>query len=199
MDKKETASLHPEGRSDDWSMNALVQVIRDRLNPDGLKEIVVRPFGPEQIEIIVPEIDPREIERIKEIIRTGGVLQFMVVASEAKDSDLFEQAQVQAARKDDRRLQRDVLNDQGQRIGKWVRLGRDNRAEQGGQLAPFRELDSVREGFIRDARTGEIIELTPAQRGASPDETPVRTFKLSSSSAAPAMWTCFWCLIRFTT
>ena len=177
IDKKETAALHPQGRSDDWSMNALVQVVRDRLNPDGLKEIVVRPFGPEQIEVVVPETDPGEVDKIKRLIITGGALQFMVVASETHDAALLETAQEQFDRPRDR-LKRDVTTESGERVGYWARLGRENTAEQGGTiLAPFRELDSIREGFIRDARTGEIIELTPQQRITYSQEGNSRLFQ----------------------
>jgi SecD/SecF fusion protein len=172
IDKVQTASLHPKGRSDDWDMNALVQKIRNRLNPDGLKEIVVRPFGPEQVEIVVPETDPGEIEKIKIGVETAGVLQFMVVASEAKDSDLLEVAQAQAALPDDRRLKRDVVDASGVRRGYWATLGRENKAQEGGALAPFRELDSLREGFIRDSRTGQLIELTPRQRAEFSSSSP---------------------------
>jgi SecD/SecF fusion protein len=164
VDKKETAALHATGRSDDWNMNALVQRIRDRVNPDGLKEIVVRPFGPEQVEVIVPETDQVELKKIKEIIYTSGVLQFMIVASESKDTELLEIAQQQAARKSEDRIRRDVTDSRGERRGYWARLGRENKRQEGGALAPFRELDSLREGFIRDARTGQLIDLTPAQR-----------------------------------
>jgi SecD/SecF fusion protein len=173
VDEKETAALHPQGRTDDWSMNALVQVVRDRLNPDGLKEIVVRPFGPKQIEIVVPETDPDEVKKIKQLIITGGALQFMVVASETHDASLLEAAQAQYERPRDR-LKRDVTLEGGERVGYWARLGRENTAEQGGTVvAPFRELDSIREGFIRDARTGEIIELTQQQRISYSQSNPL--------------------------
>ena len=166
IDKKETASLHPEGRSDDWSMNSLVQVIRDRINPDGLKEIVVRPFGPAQIEVIVPETDQREVDRIKELITTGGALQFMVVASESRDTELIEVAREQAGLKRiEDRLKRDVTDSSGERLGYWATLGRETKHQEGGSLAPFRDLSTLAEGVIRDSRSGEIIDLTLQQRG----------------------------------
>jgi SecD/SecF fusion protein len=34
-----------------WTMGQLTTVISERLNPTGLNEIVVRPFGPKQVEI----------------------------------------------------------------------------------------------------------------------------------------------------
>src|SRR3954454_8268541 len=61
----ETAQLHRAGAENQWSMAQLIPVISKRLNPTGLKEIVVRPFGPKQVEIVVPEVDPEEIKNIK--------------------------------------------------------------------------------------------------------------------------------------
>lgn len=158
VNELETAQLH-RGRQD-WDMGQLIAVITRRLNPTGLKEIVVRPFGPKQVEIVVPEVDPKEIEEIKEKIRTGGVLQFMIVASDERDTDLWEIARQQAERPGDR-LRRDVLDADGRQVGYWARLVRE---EGDPRTAPFRALDVVASGYLRDARTGELLELTRSQK-----------------------------------
>src|SRR5688572_28045360 len=88
VDETATGELNQTDTGEGWSMSRLVAVISERLNETGLKEIVVRPFGPKQIEIVVPEVDPQEIEKIKERIITGGTLQFMIVATENKDAQL---------------------------------------------------------------------------------------------------------------
>src|SRR4051812_48364406 len=90
VNELETAQLRRGAREVSWDMGQLIAVITRRLNPTGLKEIVVRPFGTKQVEIVVPEVDPQEIENIKEKIRTGGVLQFMIDASEDRDAELAE-------------------------------------------------------------------------------------------------------------
>jgi SecD/SecF fusion protein len=158
VNELETAQLH-RGRQD-WDMGQLIAVITRRLNPTGLKEIVVRPFGPKQVEIVVPEVDPKEIEEIKEKIRTGGVLQFMIVASDERDTELWEIARQQAERPADR-LRRDVLDVDGRQVGYWARLARE---EGDPRTAPFRALDVVANGYLRDARTGELLELSRAQK-----------------------------------
>src|SRR5262245_23641566 len=61
----ETAQLRRNEREAEWNMGQLIAVITRRLNPTGLKEIVVRPFGPKHVEIVVPEADPKEISEIK--------------------------------------------------------------------------------------------------------------------------------------
>ena len=40
------------------------------MNPGGQKEVTIRKYGVEQIEIIVPEVDEAEVQRIERIIST---------------------------------------------------------------------------------------------------------------------------------
>ena len=166
VNEEETKQLATQGGREGIDINGLVTVLRDRLNETGLKEIVVRPFGPKQVEIVVPEVDEEEIRKLKERIITGGTLQFMIVANEIKNSDIFEAAKEQAESPDPEiRGRRPVLNDDGEQIGFWAKLGREKSATSP-ETAPFRDASIVQNGFIRDARTGEIITLSTEQRFA---------------------------------
>src|SRR5690606_13075813 len=60
--------------------NDLIEALKRRLNPDGLKEIQIRPFGPQQVEIVVPEVEGAAIAEIKRDISTAGELRFRIVA-----------------------------------------------------------------------------------------------------------------------
>ncbi|MHB8899817.1 MAG: protein translocase subunit SecD [Thermoguttaceae bacterium] len=62
-------------------MNKLVSAISRRINPGGVKEVVIRPFGKDQIEIVIPEVDENEIERYKEKITSAGTLEFRILAN----------------------------------------------------------------------------------------------------------------------
>ena len=158
VDLEQTAALNPEGKANDWTMPDLTRVLGRRLNPDGLKEIVIREFGPQQVEIVVPEVDEREIANIERIITTGGALQFMIVATDRDDATLFEQARDQAE-KSAFKLDREVKDEQGQRIGYWARVGR----EEGGPKTPFRDT-SVVYGLLRNSSNGKIIDLSPQEQ-----------------------------------
>jgi len=129
VDEAETRQLVDKKKGINWDMNGLVQRLRDRLNETGLKEIVVRPFGPKQIEIVVPEVDEEEVKKLKEKITTGGMLQFMVVASEIKDAQLFTLAKdrAEALPPEERKL-RQVMDDEGRQVGFWARMGREQSA-----------------------------------------------------------------------
>ncbi len=174
VNELETTQLRRGAAENQWSMSQLIAVISKRLNPTGLSEIVVRPFGAKQVEIVVPEVDPVEVEKIKEQIATAGVLQFMIVASDevADDRELFEAARKQSERVDSERIARGVIdptsrkevtNKEGteREIGYWAKLARDKGDEK---TAPFRSRDIVANGFLRDGRTGDILNLTPDQK-----------------------------------
>jgi SecD/SecF fusion protein len=161
VDEESTSAIAADKTGEGWSMSRLVQVISERLNETGLKEIVVRPFGPKQIEIVVPEVDPIEIEKLKERVTTGGTLQFMIVATENKDAQLFELAREQA--QSGNRKRRDVRDEEGNQRGFWARVGRESLRGQDDEEADFRD-PSVVMGLVRDDRTGEILELTREEK-----------------------------------
>ncbi len=83
--------IHPD-------MEALIGAISLRVNPGGQKEVTVREFGSEQIEIIIPinpDIDPEEAKRIEELVSRAGTLEFRILASSLRDNDIIQQAEKQ--------------------------------------------------------------------------------------------------------
>ena len=62
-------------------MGKLVTAIGRRINPGGVKEVIIRPFGQNQIEIVIPDVDDSEIERYKDKITSAGTLEFRIVAN----------------------------------------------------------------------------------------------------------------------
>jgi SecD/SecF fusion protein len=149
--------------SDDTSPRAsLIQKLKQRLNPDGLKEISIRPYGLEEIEIIVPETDPAEIAKLKRQIQEQGVLEFLILAEAGKDQALFDAARAQ---QNDPvlRNKRAVLNPSGVEIGRWVIVGRDDKPDPQlpAGVRPLRinrEGGSWREYLIRNPATGELLD-----------------------------------------
>jgi SecD/SecF fusion protein len=64
-------------------MEKLVGAVSRRVNPGGQKEVTVRRYGLDQIEVIVPEVDQSEVDLIKRIVSSAGVLEFRIVANSA--------------------------------------------------------------------------------------------------------------------
>jgi SecD/SecF fusion protein len=62
-------------------MDKLVAAVSRRVNPGGQKEVTVRRYGLDQIEVIVPEVDQSEVDLIKRIVSSAGVLEFRILAN----------------------------------------------------------------------------------------------------------------------
>lgn len=73
-------------------MDKLVGAINKRINPGGIKEVTVRPFGQREVEIIIPEADENQLEQTKHVISTTGQLEFRIVADRRYDQDVIERA-----------------------------------------------------------------------------------------------------------
>jgi SecD/SecF fusion protein len=83
------------GSGDDQKvdMDKLVGAISRRVNPGGIKEVTVRPYGLDQIEIIIPEASQEELAGIKDLISRAGSLEFRILASRRNNFDLVTRAE----------------------------------------------------------------------------------------------------------
>ncbi|MEX2185938.1 MAG: protein translocase subunit SecD [Pirellulales bacterium] len=82
VDDAKTAQLSDNENGPDGDyMDRLIAALNLRVNPGGQKEIVIRKFGENEVEIIVPEAQPAEIEQLKKTIRTAGFLEFRIMAN----------------------------------------------------------------------------------------------------------------------
>jgi SecD/SecF fusion protein len=97
-------------------MNKLIDAIKRRINPSGVKELTIRQYGAEQLEVIIPEIDVVEVDEIKKRISTSGLLEFRIVANDTDDRDLIKAA----LKSPDREI---YLG--GHLTGRWVKAGPD--------------------------------------------------------------------------
>lgn len=139
----------------DWGH--LLQRLNDRINPAGTKEIVVRRYGDWQVEVIIPDVDTTEVERIKKLISTAGSLEFRIVANSTQHGETI-QAATQQAEDPVKRRSKYVLDQDGRQIGYWARVGREVNEVKGG----FRPLKvHVANYTIRNSATGELLQLPP--------------------------------------
>jgi len=71
--------------ADAEKMDRLMDRIRKRVDPGGVRETTIRQIGPNRIEIIVPgkNADDKEKDRVKKIITETGTLEFRIVANPA--------------------------------------------------------------------------------------------------------------------
>jgi SecD/SecF fusion protein len=69
------------GRSRSDIIVELINVLSERIDPTGTKEISIRKWGEGQIEIIIPKATDQELAYIEKRISTAGVLEFRITAS----------------------------------------------------------------------------------------------------------------------
>ena len=63
------------------AMDKLVAAVSRRVNPGGQKEVTVRQYGLDQIEVIIPEVEQSEVDLIKRVVSSAGVLEFRILAN----------------------------------------------------------------------------------------------------------------------
>ncbi len=130
------------------NMTELASAVRSRVNPGGHEEVVVRPYGAEQIEIVVPEADEAELRRMKDILQRVGSLEFRILAHE---QDPRHQTLLRRARAPANRDARDIVDAEGNRLGWWVPV----HAEARGEFARQPDLETR----VREVRGEERLEL----------------------------------------
>ncbi|QDT05848.1 bifunctional preprotein translocase subunit SecD/SecF [Rubripirellula lacrimiformis] len=142
----------------------LVEPLTRRINPSGTQEIVIRPYGESQIEIIVPEVDQREVDRIKGLVEEAGILRFAILANQSDHQPQINFAIEQAGSKDRAARLSEVVRDPGSEdnsiVGLWANVDREKDGETLGALRV-----DVGDAIVRNPDTGEILTLPAELRG----------------------------------
>ena len=129
-------------------MDELINAIRNRINPGGQKEITLRKYGEEQVEVIIPEVDEAEVEKIKRLITTTGSLQFRILATQQKNAEWIEKAKANP--------QMDKILDSAGKLRAWwapVKEGKEDSAREDGQIA-------VRKVVRKDKEVTEVLVMS---------------------------------------
>lgn len=133
----------------------LIEPLTRRINPSGTQEIVLRPYGEKQIEIIVPEVDQLEVDRIKGLVEEAGVLRFAIVANARQHAGQIDLAKTQASKGGVQATQPSVRTDDGVQVAIWASVDREKKDVEG-QEDPFRV--DVSNGTLRNGKNGAIVK-----------------------------------------
>ncbi|MFM8892552.1 MAG: protein translocase subunit SecD, partial [Planctomycetia bacterium] len=129
QEKADSLSLNYEvtGRAAAVDMDKLVAAVSRRVNPGGQKEVTVRRYGLDQLEVIVPEVDQAEVDLIKRVVSSAGVLEFRITANpeDPRHKQVIELGG---------RSPGTTVSEGGRQIGRWVQLDttKFSPAESGG-------------------------------------------------------------------
>ncbi|MEO1616233.1 MAG: protein translocase subunit SecDF, partial [Planctomycetota bacterium] len=132
---------NPEAEGSAVKSQDLVGPLTKRINPSGTQEIVIRPYGDSQIEIIIPEVDQREVAVIEEKLEKAGILRFAIVANQTDHQPIIDLARDQAAsERQAERLSTVVQDANGRVVGRWAILDREagDGEEDADTIRPFR-------------------------------------------------------------
>ncbi|MFO0946309.1 MAG: protein translocase subunit SecD [Planctomycetota bacterium] len=83
-----------QGEKSSIDVEKLLPALKERLDPAGLFNYVIRPLDNNRIEIVMPRAITEDVERVKRLISTVGQLQFKIVANRKKHLDLIERAEI---------------------------------------------------------------------------------------------------------
>ena len=120
-----SAKSEAEGGSNITSED-LVEPLTRRINPSGTQEIQIRPYGQSQIEIIVPEVQQQEVDRIKGLVEEAGILRFAILANQVDHQPYINFAIEQAESENSGvRTSESVRNSEGQIVGFWANVDRE--------------------------------------------------------------------------
>ena len=78
---QKSAEGEVDGNAARLDMDKLVAAVSRRVNPGGQKEVTVRRYGLDQLEVIVPDVGQAEVDLIKRIVSSAGVLEFRITAN----------------------------------------------------------------------------------------------------------------------
>jgi SecD/SecF fusion protein len=132
IDEEETARAHAQqaAKADDDKpdpgidekerMKRLLMALGMRINPGGEKEISIRQYGRNQVEITIPKADVEKAKRIKKSITEAGTLSFRILAN--PDSNKPEhQAIISLARANEEKMANppSEIKQNGKLVGWW--------------------------------------------------------------------------------
>ena len=161
------------------SMDKLVAAVSRRVSPGGQKEVTVRQYGTNQLEVIVPEVDQAEVEFIKRIVSSAGVLEFRIVANpqDPRHKEIIEKATSSSG---------SLVSSGDRSIGRWIQIDTQKINPVGDSTLVMRQAgDGTPEVLVALDRfdvTGDF--LSRASGGYDQNLQPCVNFSFNSQGAA---------------
>jgi len=171
------------GDRDQIDMDQLIAALNRRVNPSGVKEVTIRRFGPQQIEIIVPEVDEEEVARLERVISSIGTLEFRILANQRDHRRIIERAM--ALPPDEQEL----YDDRGNLLAWWVPVAKGqegaigNRGEIAVRQGRYRNEDWLQVLVVKDRYNVTGADLFRVAEDVDDKMQPCVSFVLRAGSA----------------
>ena len=147
------------------NIEGLIEALGRRLNPSGAKDIILRQYGSNEVEIIIPKAENSEVEEVKRTIAATGALKFNIVADLSTHADLVQQANLP-----ENAGVRELVNEFDEVVGRWHPVARDREADPASGLRKIKYMPAG--DLVRNAVTKEPITLP----GSLADEAEVTQY-----------------------
>ncbi|MBL8854554.1 MAG: protein translocase subunit SecD [Planctomycetaceae bacterium] len=161
----------PESGS--FQIDDLIRQLKNRIDPTGLLEIVIRSQGNDKIEVVIPDVDAVEAERIWNKMNKIGFLQFRMVAIDlgegvrAKELASKQAESADASIRRSRTVMEPATGDEPAKvIASWYDIGRTEvtAASAAEGVTPAYRMVPLPSSLVRDGATGRIVLPTLYQR-----------------------------------
>ena len=139
------------------NMDTLISALTRRINPGGQKEVVIRKYGTQQVEIIVPEVEEAEINALKRQIAQTGFLRFHIIAHPQRNARAWTAGQEALASDDPMVRGARYVKDGDEVVGEWLQVGRTDESDPDSPLQI--DIDTSRM-LVRELEEGKIELLT---------------------------------------
>ncbi len=107
-------------------MKALIESLKRRINPSGVREMVIRQYGSNQVEIIIPDVSPSETQLIKDVIANTGFLEFRIVADQDRNARVWNAGELALAADNEQVRKARFVREGDEILAEWVLLGKED-------------------------------------------------------------------------
>ena len=149
------------------SAEYLATRLQGRVDPAGTKEVVIRAFGQDKIEIIVPDVGAEEVDNIKRRLATAGFMQFRILAN-LQDN----RSAIDRAREASQLRKKMVVDSANNPIAQWVGVKKETREETKDPIPDYKV--DVSTEIIREKATGKEIDTSRLERNSASDDDKTR-------------------------
>jgi SecD/SecF fusion protein len=169
-----TGGLSKEG------MDQLTRAISRRINPGGVREIAITKLGINQVQVVIPNAEKPEVDRIERVISESGALTFRILASRAyekEDGEIIRRAETEPSR--------DILDSSGRVLARWVPIFESEKDSFSDPDMVFRTRGKTLEALVKYNDGADITgeHLTYVGRGTGPKGGPGVSFNFNAVGA----------------
>jgi SecD/SecF fusion protein len=161
-----TILVYEVNRTNATTMDELIAALRNRVDPEGVREIPIRTIGGDRIEIILPQASTEEVEDVKRKLTEVGALEFRILANRKHDASVIDRALSPAG------------GTKPPSKYKWARLGEASTGTNPSHTSLT--ITDPTQAWKKDVYAGQKVELT-GKNSAGTEKSEIATVERNTS------------------